>query len=94
MNCSAILPTRKTPGSSFGAPTADAGISFCFCLTTCHDHTLSIWIWRSANFLVQITDWPFFVKNKIGGKNFCPTRSHEEHEEKIFYLSSYLRDFV
>jgi len=65
MNVSEMLPTRKTPGSFFGTATADAGISFRFFLTTCHDHTLSFSIWRSANFLVQITERPFFVKDKI-----------------------------
>jgi hypothetical protein len=68
MDGSAILPTRKTPGSSFGATPADAGISFRFFPTTYHDHTLSISIWRSANFLVQITERPFFVKDKMNGR--------------------------
>jgi hypothetical protein len=63
MNGSAKLPTRKTPGPSFGAAPADAGISSHFSLTTCHDHTLLILIWRSANFLVQITERSFFVKD-------------------------------
>jgi hypothetical protein len=60
-----MLPARKTPGSSIGAAPADAGISFRCFLATCHDHTLSVSIWRSANFLVQITERPFFVKDKI-----------------------------
>jgi hypothetical protein len=65
VNGSAILPTRKTPGSFSGAATADAGISFRFFPTTCHDHTPVPANWRSANFLVQITERPVFVKNKI-----------------------------
>jgi hypothetical protein len=60
-----MLPARKKPGSSFGAAPADAGVSLGVFPATCHDHTLSVWIWRSANFLVQITERPFFVKDKI-----------------------------